>query len=206
MRGNEARPGRSKAVSQPAPFSRRAHCERAMRLNPSEWVSARSGLAPLAAGALLFFACAKKSRQKKHPPAVRPPHAAGSHSRREFSDRASCPGRKRRTSMCAALRVLPAVTAGPKGPQKPARTNPARTPLPWLFGFPMRHGERARSEAQGVPPGACFFGSFLCTSKEVFLNSRMAGQGTPPRRAAPCQAARMAPALKTPTPRPICWT
>lgn len=30
--------------------------------------------------------------------------------------------------------------------------------------FPAR--SRTRSEAQGVPPGACFFGSFLCTSKE----------------------------------------
>ena len=70
-------------------------------------------------------------------------YAAGAQSRWEFSDGASCPGRKRRTSLCAALRVLPAVTAGPKGPQKLARTDPACTPLPWLFGVPMRHGEWA---------------------------------------------------------------
>ena len=107
-------------------------------------------MAPLAAEALLFFACAKKSRQKKHPPAVRPPQAAGAQSRREFSDGASCPGRKRRTSLCAALRVLPAGTAGPKGPQKPARTDPACTPLPWLFGVPMRHGEWAGQNPQGA--------------------------------------------------------
>jgi hypothetical protein len=34
-------------------------------------------MAPLATEALLFFACAKKSRQKKHPPAVRPPLRGG---------------------------------------------------------------------------------------------------------------------------------
>ena len=107
-------------------------------------------MAPLAAEALLFFACAKKSRQKKHPPAGRPPQAAGAQSRREFSNGASCPGRKRRTSLCAALRVLPAGTAGPKGPQKPARTDPACTPLPWLFGVPMRHGEWAGQNLKGA--------------------------------------------------------
>ena len=107
-------------------------------------------MAPLAAEALLFFACAKKSRQKKHPPAVRPPQAAGAQSRREFSNGASCPGRKRRTSLCAALRVLTAGTAGPKGPQKPARTDPACTPLPWLFGVPMRHGEWVGQNPQGA--------------------------------------------------------
>ena len=37
----------------------------------------RFGMVPLAAGALLFFACAKKSRQKKHTPAVRPPLRGG---------------------------------------------------------------------------------------------------------------------------------
>jgi hypothetical protein len=76
--------------------------------------------------------------------------AAGAQSRREFSDGASCPGRKRRTSLCAALRVLPAGTAGPKGPQKPARTDPACTPLPWLFGVPMRHGEWVGKNPQGA--------------------------------------------------------
>ena len=76
--------------------------------------------------------------------------AAGAQSRREFSDGASCPGRKRRTSLCAALRVLPAGTAGPKGPQKPARTDPACTPLPWLFGVPMRHGEWVGQNPQGA--------------------------------------------------------
>ena len=76
--------------------------------------------------------------------------AAGAQSRREFSDGASCPGRKRRTSLCAALRVLPAGTAGPKGPQKRARTDPACAPLPWLFGVPMRHGEWVGQNPQGA--------------------------------------------------------
>ena len=123
--------------------------------------------------------------------------AAGTQSRREFSDGASCPGRKRRTSLCAALRVLPAGTAGPQGPQEPRLRDPR---LQLRFCLPScphearragrvkpegrRHGRRrfrmaqgcairkfparprTRSEAQGVPPGACFFGSFLCTSKE----------------------------------------
>ena len=162
--------------------------------------------------------------------------APGAQSRREFSDGASCPGRKRRTSLCAALRVLPAGIAGPKGPQKPVRTDPACTPLPWLFGVPMRHGEWAGQNLKGavmddgvfvwhrdVPyensrtargPGAkrraCRLGrvSLLLSlhRQRSVLQQPNGWSRRPPRRAAPCQAARMAPALKTPTPRPICWT
>ena len=132
--------------------------------------------------------------------------AAGAQSRREFSDGASCPGRKRRTSLCAALRVLPAGTAGPKGPQKPARTDPACTPLPWLFGVPMRHGEWAGQNLKGAVMDD---GVFVWHRDVPYGNSRptrgpgakrracrlgrvslvpffaRAKKGTPPRRAAP---------------------
>ena len=149
--------------------------------------------------------------------------AAGAQSRREFSDGASCPGRKRRTSLCAALRVLPAGTAGPKGPQKPARTDPACTPLPWLFGVPMRHGEWAGQNPQGavmddgvsvwhrdVPYGnsrpargpgaqrrACRLG---CVSLILSLHKQRSAlqqpngwSRMPPRRAAPCVKKKIHP-------------
>ena len=149
--------------------------------------------------------------------------AAGAQSRWEFSDGASCPGRKRRTSLCAALRVLPAGTAGPKGPQKPARTDPACTPLPWLFGVPMRHGEWVGHNPQGavmddgvsvwhrdVPYGnsrpargpcaqrrACRLG---CVSLILSLHKQRSAlqqpngwSRMPPRRAAPCVKKKIHP-------------
>ena len=111
----------------------------------------RVGVAPLAAGALLFFACAKKSKQKKHTPAVRPPHAAGAQSRREFSDGASCPSRKRRTSMCGApAGFCPPRLPDLRGPGSKSkrvrvrvRARDLHVLLLLLFGAPMRHGERA---------------------------------------------------------------
>jgi hypothetical protein len=122
----------------------------------------RAGMVPLAAEALLFFACAKKSKQKKHTPAVRPPHAAGAQSRREFSCRASCPVRKRRTSLCAAL--------------DGRRFRMAQGCA--LRKFPTC--SRTRRYAPGVPPGVCFFGSFFAQAKKE----------RPPRRAAPCLSKR----------------
>ena len=70
----------------------------------------------------LFFACAKKSNQKKAHPGGTPALRAGSPSPREFSEGTSlchpgnycrCPARIVR----AALRVLPASLAVPQGPR-----------------------------------------------------------------------------------------
>ena len=72
-------------------------------------------------------------------------YAAGAQSRWEFSDGASCPGRKRRTSLCAALRVFfPPGLPDLRGPgSKSKRVRDLLVLLLVLFGAPMRHGERA---------------------------------------------------------------
>ncbi|MDR7070758.1 hypothetical protein J2X02_003627 [Pseudoxanthomonas japonensis] len=102
-------------------------------------------------GALLFFACAKKSKQKKHTPAVRPPQAAGSQSRREFSCRASCPVRKRRTSLCAA----PAGFYPPRLPDLRGPKSHTWDIRGCRFAFaclriPMRHGEWSGYNPKGA--------------------------------------------------------
>ena len=75
--------------------------------------------------------------------------AAGAQSRREFSCRASpyrvrgrlCPVRKRRTSLCAALRVL---HAGPAGPQGPPRATPETSRPLLCFCLPSGPHEARR--------------------------------------------------------------
>ena len=58
--------------------------------------------------------------------------------------------------------------------------------LRWPSPQPLSRRERgSRRSAQGVTHGACFFGFSLCTSKEVLLDSRMAGQGPPLQQGAP---------------------
>src|SRR5690606_677232 len=49
-----------------------------------------------------FFACAKKPGAKKHTPPPRPALRAGSAEPAGFSEGASCPCGKRRTSLCGA--------------------------------------------------------------------------------------------------------
>ena len=95
-------------------------------------------MVPLAAGALLFFACAKKSKQKKHTPAVRQPLRGGCAVPAGIFGRGILPRPK--TAHILVRRpcgVLPAVTAGPQGAQEPLSL------LLMLFGAPMQHGERA---------------------------------------------------------------
>src|SRR5690606_5342560 len=54
--------------------------------------------------------------QRKHTPPSRPVPCTGSAEPAGFSERASCPRGKRRTSMCGALRVLSADSAATEGP------------------------------------------------------------------------------------------
>ena len=113
--------------------------------------------------ASLFFACAKKSDQKKHTPGGVPSaqRAQGPQSAREFSEGASCPCRKRRTSLCAALRVLPGPLATPeRGPveqQQKQRWRQSGGRL-WLLG---PHPQRWRRwvNPKGAAPDARRFGS-----------------------------------------------
>ncbi len=138
--------------------------------------------------------------------------AAGSQSRREFSDRASCPGRKRRTSVCAALRVLPAVTAGPQGGRERHLPDLRSFCCCSRFRVPMRHGEWAGQNPQGAVMDD---GVFVWHMDVPYENSRSArepgarsAEGVPPgvcffdsffaqakkecppRRAAPCLTKR----------------
>ena len=91
--------------------------------------------------------------------------AAGAQSRWEFSDGASCPGRKRRTSLCAALRVLPAGTAVPKGPQKQTRPRSACA-VARAFG-PHEARRVGRVKPEGRRPGwaAFSYGTGMCLTK-----------------------------------------
>ena len=58
--------------------------------------------------------------------------------------------RKRRTSSCAALRVLHAGPAGPQGPQKPRLRPPDRCFAFVCLLVPMRHGEWAGYNPKGA--------------------------------------------------------
>ncbi|MRG99088.1 hypothetical protein GIY21_02120 [Xanthomonas sontii] len=66
---------------------------------------------------LLFFACAKKSNQKKHTPGRAAPRCArGPRTRREFSEGTSmCLPKTTRILRVAPHGVLPAVSASPYG-------------------------------------------------------------------------------------------
>jgi hypothetical protein len=66
----------------------------------------------------LFFACAKKSNQKKAHPGGTPALRAGPQSQREFSNGTSMCLPKTARIVRAALRVLPAALAVPKGPRQ----------------------------------------------------------------------------------------
>ena len=92
--------------------------------------------------------------------------AAGTQSRREFSDGASCPGRKRRTSLCAALRVLPAGTAGPKGPRKQKQTRPRSAVAP-AFRGPHEARRVGRVKTRRAPSWmtAFSYGTGMCHTK-----------------------------------------
>src|SRR5690606_38534545 len=56
--------------------------------------------------------------QRKHTPPTRPTLRVGFAEPAGFSERASCPRGKRRTSMCGALRVLSAGSAATEGPRR----------------------------------------------------------------------------------------
>src|SRR5687768_14016050 len=82
-------------------------------------------MVPLAADALLFFACAKKSKQKKAHPGG-PPAAAQRVRSSGGNFRAGHPapyenGARPVRRPCG---VVPAGTAGPQGAQEPKRTRP----------------------------------------------------------------------------------
>src|SRR3546814_5542758 len=56
--------------------------------------------------------------QRKHTPPSRPVLCTGFAEPAGFSERASCPRGKRRTSLCGALRVLSAASAASDGPRE----------------------------------------------------------------------------------------
>ncbi|WP_369977709.1 hypothetical protein [Xanthomonas bundabergensis] len=66
----------------------------------------------------LFFACAKKSNQKKAHPAVCPRYARVRAGTRHFSKAHPCACEKRRASCAPPFGFLPRACATPKGPGK----------------------------------------------------------------------------------------
>ena len=117
-----------------------------------------------------FFACAKKVGKETHPWRRALRFAPGPQSAREFPEGASCPCRKRRTSLCAALRVLPGPLATPeRGPERPkqqqnnsnsrlSRTGEALWLLALALGPPPQRWRRW-ANPQGAAHDARRFGS-----------------------------------------------
>ena len=149
MRANEARLLGSTAVSQHPRFTRNAHCGGVFRVNPSAWICFVSDMASLAAGA--FFLCLCKERSKEStPPAVRPPLRGGCAVPAGIFGRGILPRPKTAHVLCAALRVLPAVTAGPQGPRERHLPDLRSLCCCSRFRIPMRHGEWAGYNPKGA--------------------------------------------------------
>src|SRR3546814_15019190 len=86
-----------------------------------QWLSRRDGASHLA------LLVQRTLEQRKHTPPTRPVLRTGSAEPAGFSEGASCPRGKRRTSMCGALRVLSAASAATEGPRRSTARARART-------------------------------------------------------------------------------
>src|SRR5690606_34743556 len=77
------------------------------------------GFRAVTARATFLCLCKETWRKESTPRPARPVLRTGSAEPAGFSERASCPRGKRRTSMCGALRVLSAAPPLRRGPEAP---------------------------------------------------------------------------------------
>src|SRR3546814_115363 len=84
--------------------------------------------------------------QRKHTPPTRPARCAGFAEPAGFSEGASCPCGKRRTSLCGALRVLSAGSAASEGPLK-VKINSNSRPSRSCLALASRRGPRTVTAA-----------------------------------------------------------
>ena len=169
-------------------------------MSPTHGAARRGGLLSL---------LVQRKKQRKHTPAVRPPQAAGAQSQREFSDGASCPGRKRRTSLCGApTGFYPPGPPDLRGSKSQSRCVHARDLHLLLLVSSGPHEARrvGRVKPEGRRPGwaAFSYGTWMCLTKipgPLADPERSAGRAAwgvflcfflctskerrPPRRAAP---------------------